>query len=170
MSALTVSVVALRLRLSVASSRAQSSALIIMRPASRASTPTALSLLVALALSPLLQGEAWPSSVLPSGLRDSWLARVLVGETATGKTAPATASAAYEPAQPSLVLVMQRGRNLYAGVEPGQPVAFSSRQMAAVRALEAERSDRLFDDPLSALLAGDEAMRQARTRAAALSK
>lgn len=59
---------------------------------------------------------------------------------------------------------------VYLGVEPHQPVPFSSRQMAAVRALEAERTDRLFDDPLSVLLAGQEAMNQARTRAAAAAK
>jgi O-methyltransferase involved in polyketide biosynthesis len=36
--------------------------------------------------------------------------------------------------------------------------------MAAVRALEAERPDRLFNDTLSHELAGEEAMRQARER------
>ena len=40
-------------------------------------------------------------------------------------------------------------------------------QMSAVRALEAERPDRLFDDPLSFHFAGEEAMRQAHTRAQA---
>ncbi|CAM9410268.1 unnamed protein product, partial [Chrysoparadoxa australica] len=40
-------------------------------------------------------------------------------------------------------------------------VAFSSRQMAAVRALESQRSDALFYDNISALLAGPEAMAMA---------
>jgi O-methyltransferase involved in polyketide biosynthesis len=36
------------------------------------------------------------------------------------------------------------------------PVGLSSRIMAAVRAIETQRPDRLFEDPLAALLAGDE--------------
>lgn len=37
-------------------------------------------------------------------------------------------------------------------------VSYSSRIMAAVRALETQRPDRLFEDPLAALLAGEEAI------------
>ncbi|HVF01560.1 MAG TPA: class I SAM-dependent methyltransferase, partial [Rubrobacteraceae bacterium] len=36
------------------------------------------------------------------------------------------------------------------------PIAPTSRWMAAARARESERADRLFDDPLAAALAGPE--------------
>jgi O-methyltransferase involved in polyketide biosynthesis len=39
---------------------------------------------------------------------------------------------------------------------PTNPVAPTSRWMAAARAQESERADRLFDDPLAAALAGPE--------------
>ncbi|KAM3568334.1 hypothetical protein VYU27_009540 [Nannochloropsis oceanica] len=55
---------------------------------------------------------------------------------------------------------------LFAGVDPSSPIPFSSRQMSAARAIEAERpsTDRLFHDNLSQHFAGKEAMQQARER------
>eukprot|EP00752_Nemacystus_decipiens_P008595 g7674.t1 len=47
---------------------------------------------------------------------------------------------------------------------PDDPVAFSSRMIAAARAFESRRADRLFSDPYAELLAGPDAMQVAEYR------
>lgn len=58
-----------------------------------------------------------------------------------------------------------RSTTRFAGLK--DVVSFSSKMIAAQRALEHERSDRLFSDPLAAVLAGERAMERARERLAA---
>mmetsp|Transcript_22065 Transcript_22065/g.61234 ORF Transcript_22065/g.61234 Transcript_22065/m.61234 type:complete len:348 (-) Transcript_22065:109-1152(-) len=59
-------------------------------------------------------------------------------------------------------LVAWRNRRKYSGLK--DVVSFSSRMMAAQRALENTRPDRLFEDPLAEVLAGQQAMERARER------